>query len=215
MIAVLAVSADKDVAGILGELEPAAAAVVVTSNSSPRSMAAAELAELARPVFGHDRVHVAERLDDAIEVAVGLADDAAAAIGGPLAGLTAGQEDLQFAPRGDRAAAYLFHPRDPRRRAPGRRDDDRVHDASARHAGEAVVIALTIVPAVKLANVAPLTAGLGAGVAVVAAVLLAAVARRRLTVTLVGGSLLQLLVIASGAVLSVMYILGGISRCFG
>jgi dihydrofolate synthase/folylpolyglutamate synthase len=100
VIAVLAVSADKDVAGILDELEPAAAAVVVTSNSSARSMTAAELAELARPVFGHDRVHVAERLDDAIEVAVGLADDAAAAIGGPLAGLTAGQEDLQFAPAG-------------------------------------------------------------------------------------------------------------------
>jgi dihydrofolate synthase/folylpolyglutamate synthase len=100
VIAVLAVSADKDVAGILDELEPAAAAVVVTSNSSARSMTAAELAELATPVFGPDRVHVAERLDDAIEVAVGLADDAAAAIGGPLAGLTAGQEDLQFAPAG-------------------------------------------------------------------------------------------------------------------
>jgi hypothetical protein len=75
---------------------------------------------------------------------------------------------------------------------------------------EAVVIALTIVPAVKLANVAPLAAGLVAGLAVVAAVLLAALARRRLRVTLIGGSLLQLLVIASGAVLSVMYILGGI-----
>jgi hypothetical protein len=75
---------------------------------------------------------------------------------------------------------------------------------------EAVVIALTIVPAVKLANVAPLAAGLVAGLAVVAAVLLAAMARRRLRVTLIGGSLLQLLVIASGAVLSVMYILGGI-----
>ena len=75
---------------------------------------------------------------------------------------------------------------------------------------EAIVIALTIVPAVKLENVAPLTAGLVAGIAVVAAVLLAALARRRLPVTLVGGSLLQVLVIASGAVLSVMYILGGI-----
>ena len=75
---------------------------------------------------------------------------------------------------------------------------------------EAIVIALTIVPAVKLANVAPLTAGLVAGLAVVAAVLLAAVARRRLRVTIVGGSVLQAFVIASGAVLSVMYILGGI-----
>ena len=75
---------------------------------------------------------------------------------------------------------------------------------------EAVVIALTIVPAVKLEHVPPLTAGVVAGVAVVAAILLAALARRHLTVTLVGGSLLQALLIASGTVLSVMYILGGI-----
>lgn len=100
VIAVLAVSADKDVAGILDELEPAAAAVVVTSNSSSRSMDAADLAEFARPVFGSDRVHVAERLDDAIEIAVGLADEAAAAIGGPLAGLLPGDEDLGAAAAG-------------------------------------------------------------------------------------------------------------------
>ena len=75
---------------------------------------------------------------------------------------------------------------------------------------EAIVIALAIVPAVKLAGASPLTAGLAAGVAVVAAVVLAALARRRLPVTLIGGSLLQALVIASGVVLSVMYILGGI-----
>ncbi len=87
VIAVVAVSADKDVAGILDKLEPVAAAVVLTSNSSPRSMPAAELAEIATPIFGPDRVHVANRIDDAIEVAVGLADEALAAIGGPLAGL--------------------------------------------------------------------------------------------------------------------------------
>jgi hypothetical protein len=75
---------------------------------------------------------------------------------------------------------------------------------------EAVVIALTGVPAVKLEHVAPLAAGLAVGLAVVAAVVLAAWARRRLAVTLVGGSMLQALVIASGAVLPVMYILGGI-----
>jgi hypothetical protein len=75
---------------------------------------------------------------------------------------------------------------------------------------EAVVIALTAVPAVKLEHVAPLAAGLAVGLAVVAAAALAAIARRRLAVTLVGGSLLQVLVIASGAVLPVMYILGGI-----
>ncbi len=75
---------------------------------------------------------------------------------------------------------------------------------------EAFVIALTIVPAVKLAHVAPASAGLVAGIAVLVAIVLAVLARRRLPVTLVGGSLLQLFVIGAGAVLSVMYILGGI-----
>ena len=100
VIAVLAVSADKDVAGILDELEPAAAAVVATRNSSPRSMDQDELADLARPIFGPDRVHVAARLDDAIDRAVGLADDAAAAIAGPLAGLMTGDQDLGQAAAG-------------------------------------------------------------------------------------------------------------------
>ncbi len=100
VIAVLAVSADKDVAGILDELEPVSAAVVATTNSSPRSLDAAALAEMARPAFGPDRVHVAERLDDAIELAVGLADEATAAIGGSLAGLMTGDEDLGAAAAG-------------------------------------------------------------------------------------------------------------------
>lgn len=75
---------------------------------------------------------------------------------------------------------------------------------------EAFVIALTIVPAVKLEGASPLTAGVAAGAAVLAAIVLAALARRRLPVTLVGGSVLQVLIIGSGVVLSVMYILGGI-----
>jgi hypothetical protein len=75
---------------------------------------------------------------------------------------------------------------------------------------EAIVIALTIVPAVKLEHVTPAHAGLAAGIAAVAAIVLAAVARRHLPVTLIGGSLLQVLVIAAGVVLPVMYILGGI-----
>lgn len=75
---------------------------------------------------------------------------------------------------------------------------------------EAIVIALTIVPAVKLEGATFASAGLAAGIATVAAIVLAALARRLLTVTLVGGSLLQVLVIASGVILPVMYILGGI-----
>ncbi|MEP7025149.1 MAG: Mur ligase family protein [Actinomycetota bacterium] len=79
LTAILAVSEDKDVPAILDQLEPVATELVVTANSSPRSMAAAKLAELAEAVFGPDRVRRADRLDDAIEVAVGLADDASAA----------------------------------------------------------------------------------------------------------------------------------------
>lgn len=75
---------------------------------------------------------------------------------------------------------------------------------------EAIVIALTIVPAVKLEHVTPMAAGLAAGIATVAAVVLAGLARRFLPVTLVGGSLLQVLVIVAGTVLPAMYILGGI-----
>ena len=76
LVGVLAVSADKDVAAILDELEPVLSDLVVTRNSADRSMPADELAELARDVFGADRVHVAARMDDAIELAVTLADEA-------------------------------------------------------------------------------------------------------------------------------------------
>jgi dihydrofolate synthase/folylpolyglutamate synthase len=78
LIAVLALSEDKDVPAILGELEPVAAELVVTRNSSDRSMDPGKLAELAGPVFGPERVRVAARLDDAIEIAVTLADEASA-----------------------------------------------------------------------------------------------------------------------------------------
>jgi hypothetical protein len=75
---------------------------------------------------------------------------------------------------------------------------------------EAVVIALSIVPAIKLGHATPVSAGITAGVAAVAAIVLGGLARRFLTVTLVGGSLLQVLVIVAGTVLPAMYILGGI-----
>lgn len=75
---------------------------------------------------------------------------------------------------------------------------------------EAIVIALTIVPAVQLEHVRPATAGLAAGIVAFAAIVLGALARRFLPVVLAGGSLLQVLVIASGVVLPAMYVLGGI-----
>ena len=76
LVGVLAVSADKDVTGILDELEPVLDDLVVTRNSSDRSMPPDDLAGLAVDVFGADRVQVAERMDDAIEMAVTLADEA-------------------------------------------------------------------------------------------------------------------------------------------
>ena len=73
---VFAASGDKDVGGILDELEPLLTDIVVTRNSSERSMSPPEAAELAIEIFGEDRVQAAEHLADAIEIAVGLADEA-------------------------------------------------------------------------------------------------------------------------------------------
>jgi len=77
LIGVVAVAADKDVSGMLEDLEPVLSQILVTTNSLARSMPAAELGEIAAEVFGEDRVVVSERLDDAIEAAVALADEPA------------------------------------------------------------------------------------------------------------------------------------------
>jgi dihydrofolate synthase / folylpolyglutamate synthase len=78
---VFAASGDKDVLGILAELEPLLTDIVVTRNSSDRSLDPEEAAELAVEIFGEDRVRSAGRLDDAIEIAVALADEAVAETG--------------------------------------------------------------------------------------------------------------------------------------
>jgi folylpolyglutamate synthase/dihydrofolate synthase len=75
LVGILAVMADKDVTGVLEELEPVLDELIVSRNSSPRSMPAQELAAVARDVFGEDRVHLVPRLDDAIDRAIGLADE--------------------------------------------------------------------------------------------------------------------------------------------
>jgi dihydrofolate synthase/folylpolyglutamate synthase len=84
LVAVVAVFADKDASGLLDLLEPVAARIVVTQNSSPRSMPVAELAQLATDIFGEDRVTVAETMPDAIEEAVVLAEEDAS---GELSGV--------------------------------------------------------------------------------------------------------------------------------
>jgi len=77
LVAIVAILADKDAAGILDLLEPVVDAVVVTRNTSPRSMPATDLAAIATEIFGEDRVRVARDLPDAIEAAVHLAEDEA------------------------------------------------------------------------------------------------------------------------------------------
>jgi dihydrofolate synthase/folylpolyglutamate synthase len=74
LVAVVACLADKDVRGMLEVLEPAVASVVVTTNSSPRALAVDDLLDLATDVFGEDRVQAEDRLDDALDTAVGLAE---------------------------------------------------------------------------------------------------------------------------------------------
>jgi dihydrofolate synthase / folylpolyglutamate synthase len=75
LIGVLGVMADKDYEGVLATFEPAMAAVVCTQSTSDRAMAAEDLAEVARGIFGIDRVYVARRLDDAIDQAATLAEE--------------------------------------------------------------------------------------------------------------------------------------------
>jgi dihydrofolate synthase/folylpolyglutamate synthase len=74
LIGVVGVMADKDYEGVLAEFEPVFAEIVCTQNSTERALPAEELAEVARGIFGVDRVHVAPRLDDAIDLAAGLAE---------------------------------------------------------------------------------------------------------------------------------------------
>ncbi|MBW6436534.1 bifunctional folylpolyglutamate synthase/dihydrofolate synthase [Actinoplanes hulinensis] len=75
LVAVVSVLGDKDVTGLLDLLEPVAAKIVVTQNSSPRAMPAEELGQLAVAVFGEDRVTVTATMPDAIEEAVVLAEE--------------------------------------------------------------------------------------------------------------------------------------------
>ncbi|WP_433288672.1 bifunctional folylpolyglutamate synthase/dihydrofolate synthase [Pseudonocardia sp. CA-142604] len=75
LVGVLGVMRDKDVRGILDELEPVLHEVVVTANSSPRAMDPDELGAVAAEVFGSDRVSVEPVLAEAIEQAGELAEE--------------------------------------------------------------------------------------------------------------------------------------------
>ena len=67
---IVALMADKDALGILQALEPIMNLVIVTTNSSERSMKVAELSKLATEVFGADRVFAEDTLQAAIDRAV-------------------------------------------------------------------------------------------------------------------------------------------------
>jgi len=75
LVGVIAAMRDKDVRGILAEIEPVVAEVVITTNSSPRAMDPDELGALAVEVFGSERVVVEPALGQALEQARELAEE--------------------------------------------------------------------------------------------------------------------------------------------
>ncbi len=83
LIGVVSVMGDKDAEGLLAAFEPHLAHVVCTQASTARAMPAERLAEVAREIYGEDRVSVIPRLADALDAAAALAE-AGEAFGDPL-----------------------------------------------------------------------------------------------------------------------------------
>jgi len=74
LIGVVGVMKDKDWEEMLAVFEPHFAHIVCTQNSSDRALPANTLAEIARGIYGNDRVSVAPYLADAIDQAAALAE---------------------------------------------------------------------------------------------------------------------------------------------
>ena len=70
VIGIFAPMGDKDVRGILLELEQVMDSIIVTANSSPRSMKVPELEKMAAEIFGSDRTFSTPTLTEAIDKAV-------------------------------------------------------------------------------------------------------------------------------------------------
>jgi dihydrofolate synthase/folylpolyglutamate synthase len=70
VIGIFAAMGDKDVQGALVELEKVMDSIIVTKNSSTRSMSVADVESLATKIFGAERVFTAETLDAAIDKAI-------------------------------------------------------------------------------------------------------------------------------------------------
>jgi dihydrofolate synthase/folylpolyglutamate synthase len=87
LIGVVAVMADKDVAGILAAIEPVFDQIVVTHNGSPRGLDVDTLTDAAVERFGPERVVRAATVPDAIETAIALVEEAGANDGYSGAGI--------------------------------------------------------------------------------------------------------------------------------
>lgn len=74
LVAVVGVLQGKDARGVCEALAPVVDEVVVTRSTSPRALPVGQLEDIAREVFSDERVHSAERLDDALELAVTLSE---------------------------------------------------------------------------------------------------------------------------------------------
>ncbi|WP_124055073.1 bifunctional folylpolyglutamate synthase/dihydrofolate synthase [Arcanobacterium ihumii] len=73
-VVVFSAMADKDVEGILSNIEPAFSAIVVTEIGGPRAMDIEELESIALDIFGEDRVIVEPDLGNAITTAADIAE---------------------------------------------------------------------------------------------------------------------------------------------
>ncbi len=85
MIGLFACMEDKDVEGMLEQLEPVLEEIVITRTTSMRAMDPARLADLAREYFGEHRVHLVPDLPDALDRAAELADTEGGVGGGVIA----------------------------------------------------------------------------------------------------------------------------------
>ena len=74
IVGVYAAMGDKDVEGVLSEVEPFLDHLVVTQMPGERAADVARLAEIAEEVFGPDRVDVRESLADAVDRAAEIAE---------------------------------------------------------------------------------------------------------------------------------------------
>ena len=70
IIGIFGAFADKDVEGILKELEPVFNSIIVTASTSARAMPATDVQQIADRIFGPDRVRKIEHLEDAVKRAI-------------------------------------------------------------------------------------------------------------------------------------------------